>query len=211
MFRKFFCYSVFLIELSLLGYVVYCFLYTENTSYISFVISNVMLILNIPALLISILLFGAPSNNYCEYFIRYISYNDILKENHKLIVEYKDGIWQFYHRDKYYKFDLKGWPNIRKRISDMIFIQYHNNYCDSKKVKNKNYYKNYFKKYRIKVEFIKNNKSIIKIFKPSFILKLKMVISCSQFKHQKYHLDSVWKRDLWDTFMVIKTIKKTKK
>lgn len=211
MFRKFFCYCVFLIELSLLGYVVYCFLYTENTSYISFVISTVMLILNIPALLISILLFGAPSNNYSEYFIRYISYNDILKENHKLIVEYKDGIWQFFHRDKYYIFDFKGWPNTRKRISDMIFIQYHNNYCDTKKVKNKNYYKNYFKRNRIKIEFIKNNKSIIKKFEPSFILKLKMIISCSQFKHQKYHLDNVWKRDLWDTYMIIKTIKKTKK
>ena len=211
MIRKIFCYGSFLIELILLGYVLYYFLYAENMNFTLFVISIIMLIFNIPALIISILLFGAPSNNYSEYFIRYISYNDILKENHKLIVEYKDGIWQFYHRDKYYKFDLKGWPNIRKRISDMIFIQYHNNYCDSKKVKNKNYYKNYFKKYRIKVEFIKNNKSIIKIFKPSFILKLKMVISCSQFKHQKYHLDSVWKRDLWDTFMVIKTIKKTKK
>jgi hypothetical protein len=127
------------------------------------------------------------------------------------VVEYKDGIWQFFHRDKYYIFDFKGWPNIRKRISDMIFIQYHNNYCDTKKVKNKNYYKNYFKRNRIKIEFIKNNKSIIKKFEPSFILKLKMIISCSQFKHQKYHLDNVWKRDLWDTYMIIKTNKKTKK
>ena len=128
-----------------------------------------------------------------------------------MIVEYKDGIWQFYHRDRYYKFDLKWWPNVRKRIIDIIFIQYHNNYCDTKKVKNKNYYKNYFKRNRIKIEFIKNNKSIIKKFEPSFILKLKMIISSSQYKHQKYHLDNVWKRDLWDTYMIIKTNKKTKK
>lgn len=211
MIRKIFCYGSFLIELILLGYVSYCFLYEENMNFTLFVISIIMLILNIPALIISILLFGAPSNTYSEYVIRHISYNDILKENHKLIVEYKDGIWQFFHRDKYYIFDFKGWPNTRKRISDMIFIQYHNNYCNAKKAKNKNYYKNYFKRNRIKIEFIKNSKSIIKKFKPSFILKLKMIISCSQFKHQKYHLDSVWKRDLWDTYMIIKTYKKTKK
>jgi hypothetical protein len=162
MIRKIFCYGSFLIELILLGYVSYCFLYEENMNFTLFVISIIMLILNIPALIISILLFGAPSNTYSEYIIRHISYNDILKENHKLIVEYKDGIWQFFHRDKYYIFDFKGWPNTRKRISDMIFIQYHNNYCDTKKVKNKNYYKNYFKRNRIKIEFIKNNKSIIK-------------------------------------------------
>lgn len=211
MIRKIFCYVSFLIELILLGYVLYCFLYAENMNFTLFVISIITLILNIPALIISILLFGAPSNTYSEYIIRHISYNDILKENHKLIVEYKDGIWQFFHRDKYYIFDFKGWPNIRKRISDMIYIQYHNNYCDTKKVKNKNYYKNYFKRNRIKIEFIKNNKSIIKKFEPSFLLKLKMIISCSQFKHQKYHLDNVWKRDLWDTYMIIKTNKKTKK
>lgn len=211
MIRKIFCYGSFLIELVLLGYVSYCFLYAEHMNYTLFIISIIIVILNIPNLIISILLFGAPSNNYSEYVFRHISYNDVLKENHKLIVEYKDGIWQFYNRDKYYKFDLKGWPNVRNRISDMIFIQYHNNYCDSKKVKNKNYYKNYFKKNRIKIEFIKNNKSIIKIFKPSFILRLKMIISCSQFKHQKYHLNDVWKRDLLHTFMILKTIKKTKK
>ena len=91
MIRKIFCYGSFLIELILLGYVSYCFLYEENMNFTLFVISIIMLILNIPALLISILLFGAPSNNYSEYFIRSISYNDILKENHKLIVEYKDG------------------------------------------------------------------------------------------------------------------------
>lgn len=208
MIRKIFCYSVYLLELALLGYVLYCFLYTENMNYVLFVIAAVMLIFNIPALIISVLLFGAPSNNYSEYVIRYISYNDILKENHKLIVEYKDGVWQFFHKDKYYKFNLKGWPNIKRRVSDMIFIQYHNNYCNAKKVKDKDYYKNYFKKYRIKIEFIKNNKFFIRIFKPSFILKLKMIILSSQFKHQNYHLDNVNKRDLWDTFMVLKTIKK---
>lgn len=211
MIRKIFCYGAFLIELVLLGYVSYFFLYNKNMNFTLFVVSIIMLILNIPSLIISTLLFGSPSNNYNEYVIRNISYNDILKENHKLIVKYKDDIWQFYHADKYYKFDFKGWPNTKKRISDIIFIQYHNNYCDTKKVKNKHYYKNYFKKNRIKIEFIKNNKSSIKTFKPSFILRLKMLISCSQFKHQKYHLNSVWKRDLWDTFMIIKTIKKTKK
>ena len=123
-------------------------------------------------------------------------------------LEYKNGVWQFFHRDKYYKFDLRGWPNVRKRVLDMIFIQYHNNYCDAKMVKNKDYYKNYFKKYKIKIEFFKNNKSSIKKFKPSFILKIKMIISCSQFSHQKYHLDKAWKRDIWDTFMIIKTYKK---
>lgn len=208
MIRKIIVYGSFLIELVFLLYTLYCFLYAENMISTLFTISIVMLTLNIPALIISILLFGAPRNNYCEYFIRYISYDDILKENHKLTVEYKDGVWQYYYKNKYYKFDLKWWPNVRKRISDMIFIQYHNNYCNIKKVKNKNYYKNYFKKYKIKIEFIKNNKYIIQKFKPSFMLKLKMIISCSQFKHQKYHLDDVWKRDLWDTFLVIKTNKK---
>ena len=86
MIRKIFCYGSFLIELILLGYVSYCFLYEENMNFTLFVISIIMLILNIPALIISILLFGAPSNTYSEYIIRHISYNDILKENHLITI-----------------------------------------------------------------------------------------------------------------------------
>ena len=137
MIRKIFCYVFFVLELVLLVYVSCCFSNTINFNYALFVISIVMLISNIPTLIISFLLFGAPSNNYDEYIIKYISYNDIIKGNRKLKLEYKNGVWQFFHRDKYYKFDLRGWPNVRKRVLDMIFIQYHNNYCDAKMVKNK--------------------------------------------------------------------------
>ena len=59
-------------------------------------------------------------------------------------------------------------------------------------------------------EFIKNNKSCIKKFKPSWILKLKLLISISQF-HGKYQGNNVRKRDIWDTYMVFPFIDKKKK
>ena len=207
MVRKMFCYSCFSLETLSISYVVYSMVIKAGYNPTLLNISLVFGTLNIFILLIAFLCYGAPKNSYKEYMIRYISYNDILKENHKLIVEYKDGIWQFFHRDKYYKFNLKGWPNIKKRVSDIIFIQYHNNYCNSKKVKNHNYTKNYFKQYKIQIEFIKNNKSCIKKFKPSWILKLKLLISISQF-HGKYQGNNVRKRDIWDTFMVFPFIEK---
>lgn len=204
MLRKIFCYFIFFSELLIILYLILFVNKYLPLNYNIFKIIIVLSILNIPALLFAIILFGAPNNHFNEYNIKHISYKDIIENSTKIVVTYKNGIWEYFYKNKYYKFDLKYWINIKKRVSDLIFIQYHNNYCNLKKIKNKQYYKNFFKKYNIKIEFVKNDKKVICDFKPSFILKIKMLISCSQFRHQKYHLNDFWERDLWDTFMILK-------
>ena len=56
---------------------------------------------------------------------------------------------------------------------------------------------------------IKNNKMHIKKFKPSWILKLKMIISISHF-HGKYYGDNVRKRNIEQTFLLLSPFQKEK-
>ncbi len=210
MIRKFFCYLSFILEFILVIYIIYGL--STNIINSFFIACLIASIFNIILVLYSILLFGAPNNSPKEYLINHINYLDILQDNKSIILNYnEEGLWEFKHKDKTYVFNLKGWPNLKKRISDIIFIQFHNNYCTVKSVINSKYSKNYFKKYKIKIIFCKNNKVKIKKFKPSFILKLKMIISVSQWKYQSYHGNEVWKRDIWDTFRIIRYYKKKEK
>lgn len=202
MFRKIFCYLVYLLELFSLNYIIYDII---DLSYINiklFKITINILILNIPTLLFSIFFFGTPNNKKKEYFIKHISYRYITEDKKNIILNYQNGIWVFSHYGKSYLYNLRGWINVKKRVIDIIFIQLHNSYCDAKKIINRYYYKNFFRKYDIKVIFIKDNKQFVRKFKPSFMLKLKMILSISRFKYQKDHSDDVWKRDLFDTFMI---------
>lgn len=208
MVRKFICYSVFLIEMLSISYVVYEILF-GITNRVLGDIALFVSVFNIYTMLFAVILYGAPNNYYKDYIIKHISYNEIFRNNYEITVIYIDGIWEYYYRNKCYKFDLRGWPNIKKRVSDIIFIQYHDDFCNGNNIQNKNYTKNYFKENDIKIKFIKNNKIHIKKFKPSWILKLKMIISISHF-HGKYYGDNVRKRNIEQTFLLLSPFQKEK-
>ena len=86
MFRKLFCYSCFSLEALSISYVVYSMVIKVGFNQTLLDISLVFGTLNIFVLLIAFLCYGAPKNSYKDYMIRYISYNDILKENHLITI-----------------------------------------------------------------------------------------------------------------------------
>ena len=98
---------------------------------------------------------------------------------------------------------FEGWP--KEKIANAFFRAENidNNVCTE-------YYK--VTEYELVKKFFckKNNKIYIKKFMPSWILKLKMLITISHF-HGKYHGDNVRKRNIEQTFLLLSPFQKEKK
>ena len=128
MYRKIFCYGMILFtSLLYLLHVLMIFGKISNN-----IIIIDMIFLNHILIIIAIKLFGAPSNSPYEYFFKKnTSYERINKEGYVINVKCNDnGIWEFEDIYKTYKFNVKGWINQINRVRDLIYIQYHNDFCN---------------------------------------------------------------------------------
>lgn len=154
--------------------------------------------------IICILLFGLPSNNYKEYLFKYISYKEITEFNGSNInIILKNKKWHINYKGRKYIFDMRGWINQKQRVIDFLFIQFHNNYYNSKKLTLLEYPKNYFKKLNIKIKFQIGSKIITKKFKPSILLRLKLILAIQQNPRAIDKSQEYVRRDLFSTFLTL--------
>lgn len=204
MFRKLFSDIFFFLEIVILVLWIEQILHNEKYNYYLFCITSFSLIFNLIAVYLGILLYGKPVNKKNEFIIKNISYKDLITCNKQIEVFYNEQKeWYFFYKGKKYIFNFKYYIISKKRVSDIIFIQYHNHYCNSNLIKNYKYNINFFKKYNIKIKYITKNKIVIRKFKPSLILKLKLLLACTHFKYQRYNGNENWKRDLYDTYFIV--------
>ena len=203
MLRRVICYIIFLLNVIYIGLISFCFFNNEFLHKYLFLIYAGFII----TLLFSILaiqLYGLPRNNYKEYLIKYISYREITERNCENIFIVKNNKkWIVTYKGREYIFDMRGWINQKKRVIDFIFIQFHNSYYNSKKIIKDLYFKNYFKKNKPQVKFIIKEKMYILKLKPSFILRLKMLIAVQRNPRVKSNELEHVKRDLFFTYLVL--------
>ena len=98
---------------------------------------------------------------------------------------------------------MRGWINQKQRVIDFLFIQFHNNYYNSKKLTKLEYPKNYFKKLNIKIKFQIGSKIITKKFKPSILLRLKLILAIQQNPRAIDKSQEYVRRDLFSTFLTL--------
>lgn len=206
--RQLFCYLTWILELILLIILFLIIYYSYNNgwrlgpyaAYIPIIIF--LFIIMIIPLIYSILFFGTPKNNIKKYKI--MNPKIQLIKNDLILIYYNEDkcLYECNYYGKILEFDVKGWINPKQRITDIIYIQLHNYYFNSKKITNGHYLKKIIDN-KSHINFQKRDKIKSKKLKPSLILKMKMILAISQFKNSKVPQDKHWKRNLYDTFLIV--------
>lgn len=204
MVKQIFCYTVsILFFINIISFSILVF-YKDIVDNIWILVSMIIFIFLLIPYFFSILYFGIPNNKPKEYIIRPIDSYDLIKIKEIICFENQKGVWCLNYKGKDYTFDMKGWFNFKNRLKDIIYIQFHNHFFNKNIIKNYNYYKNYFiKEINIVYKHI-NGKITKKCFKPSLILKCKLIIASSHFKNQRYTGNEHRNCDLYDTYLIVK-------
>ncbi len=207
--RQFFCYFVFILLIfwvTSMSFIVF-YLISNNGSIkeytFLFVIDIVLIAPLIILVFFSIFYYGSPNNRVSQYVIKNPTIELLKYNNFKIDVFYEDSTknWKLSFNDQSLTFNLTGWFNQKQRIIDLIYIQCHNYYFNLKALKDSKYLKKIIKPI-ITITFYKNGNKIIKRFKPSCILKIKMLFAIQQFR-LNYHGNKYNKKTLYDTYMVV--------
>lgn len=206
--RQLFCYITGFLELILLTVFALIIIYSYNNQWklgpytILVPVVIISLLIMIVPIIFSILFFGTPRNKLKKYKIMKPDINLLDNENTLISYNENNGLWEYNYHGKILEFNLKGWINPRQRIIDILYIQFHNYKFNSNKYPNRRYLKKIINN-NIKIKFKKNDKLHTRKFRPSLILKIKMVLAISQFKNSKVPQHEHWERDLYDTFLIV--------